>query len=108
MGDYAAKELKYKRAAMIADDIAYGHELNAGFQRAFEDAGGKVVQKLWSPLVTPDYGTYISQIKDNIDVLFIGFAGAVLIIVNIERGTEHCIVEIFTGIQPLLYPFFRK
>ena len=52
MGDYAAKELKYKRAAMIADDIAYGYELNAGFQRAFEDAGGKVVQKLWSPLVT--------------------------------------------------------
>ena len=76
MGDYAAKELKYKRAAMIADDIAYGHELNAGFQRAFEDAGGKVVQKLWSPLVTPDYGTYISQIKDNVDVIFIGFAGS--------------------------------
>jgi branched-chain amino acid transport system substrate-binding protein len=76
MGDYAAKDLKYKRAAMIADDIAYGHELNAGFQRAFEDAGGKVVQKLWSPLVTPDYGTYISQLKDNIDVIFIGFAGS--------------------------------
>jgi branched-chain amino acid transport system substrate-binding protein len=76
MGDYAAKELKYKRAAMIADDIAYGYELNAGFQRAFEDAGGKVVQKLWPPLVTPDYGTYIGQLKDNIDVVFIGFAGS--------------------------------
>src|SRR6516225_3557388 len=76
MGDYAAKELKYRRAAMIADDIAYGYELNAGFQRAFEDAGGKVVQKLWPPLVTPDYGTYIGQLKDNIDVVFIGFAGS--------------------------------
>ena len=76
MGDYAAKELKYKRAAVIADDIAYGHELNAGFQRAFEDAGGKVVQKLWPPLVSPDYGTYIAQIKQNIDVIFIGFAGS--------------------------------
>jgi branched-chain amino acid transport system substrate-binding protein len=76
MGDYAAKELKYKRAAMIADDIAYGYELNAGFQRAFEDGGGKVVQKLWPPLVTPDYGTYIGQLKDNIDVVFIGFAGS--------------------------------
>jgi branched-chain amino acid transport system substrate-binding protein len=76
MGDYAAKELKYKRAAVIADDIAYGHELNAGFQRAFEDAGGKVVQKLWPPLTTPDYGTYIAQIKQNVDVIFIGFAGS--------------------------------
>jgi branched-chain amino acid transport system substrate-binding protein len=76
MGDYAAKELKYKRAAMLADDIAYGYELNAGFQRAFEDAGGKVVQKLWPPLVSPDYGTYIAQLKQDVDVVFLGFAGS--------------------------------
>ena len=76
MGDYAAKELKYKRVAMIADDIAYGYELNAGFQRTFEEAGGKVVQKLWPPLNAPDYGSYIAQIKSNVDCLFIGFAGS--------------------------------
>jgi branched-chain amino acid transport system substrate-binding protein len=76
MGDFAAKELKYQRVAMIADDLAYGHELNAGFQRAFEDAGGKVVQKLWPPLNAPDYGSYIAQIKSNVDCLFIGFAGS--------------------------------
>jgi branched-chain amino acid transport system substrate-binding protein len=76
MGDFAAKELKYQRAAMIADDLAYGHELTAGFQRAFEDAGGKVVQKLWPPLNAPDYGSYIAQIKSNVDCLFIGFAGS--------------------------------
>src|ERR1700730_6178074 len=76
MGEYAAKELKYKRVAMIADDLAYGYELNAGFQRTFEDAGGKVVQKLWPPLNAPDYGTYIAQLKQDVDVLFIGFAGS--------------------------------
>jgi branched-chain amino acid transport system substrate-binding protein len=76
MGDYAAKELKYKRVAMIADDIAYGYELNAGFQRAFEDAGGKVVQKMWPPLNAPDYGTYIAQLKPNVDAIFLGFAGS--------------------------------
>ena len=76
MGDYAAKELKYKRVAMIADDIAYGYELNAGFQRTFEDAGGKVVQKLWPPLNAPDYGTYIAQLKPDVDGLFLGFAGS--------------------------------
>ena len=31
MGDYAVKALKYKRAAMLADDFAFGHEHNAGF-----------------------------------------------------------------------------
>src|SRR6266567_2166486 len=76
MGDYAAKELKHRRVAMLADDIAYGYELNAGFQRAFEDAGGKVVQKLWPPLNAPDYGSYIAQLKSNVDALFIGFAGS--------------------------------
>lgn len=75
LGDYAAKTLKYKRIAIIADDFAFGHEIAAGFQRAFEDAGGKVVQKLWSPLNVADYGTYIGQIKPNVDAVFTAFAG---------------------------------
>jgi branched-chain amino acid transport system substrate-binding protein len=75
MGDYAAKELRLKRAITIADDFAYGHENVAGFQRAFEDAGGKVVQKIFTPLNAPDYGTYVSQFK-NVDCLYTGHAGS--------------------------------
>ena len=75
MADYAAKELKYKRMATIGDDIAYGQEQNAGFQRAFEDAGGQVVQKLWPPLNAPDYGTFIAQLK-GVDAIFMSFAGS--------------------------------
>jgi branched-chain amino acid transport system substrate-binding protein len=40
LADYALKELKYKKIVTIADDFAYGHEMCAGFQRAFEDGGG--------------------------------------------------------------------
>jgi branched-chain amino acid transport system substrate-binding protein len=76
MADYCAKTLKYKRMATIADDFAYGHEMVAGFQRAFEDAGGKIVQKLWPPLTVPDYGSYLAQMKTNIDGIFLGFAGS--------------------------------
>ena len=76
MADYAAKELNFKRMALISDDFAYGHEQNSGFQRVFEDAGGKIVQKLWPPLAVPDYGTYLAQLKPNIDGVFIGFAGS--------------------------------
>ena len=75
MGEYAAKELKYKRIAIIADDFAFGHEIAAGFQRTFEENGGKVVQKLWSPLNVADYGTYIGQIKPNVDAVYAAFAG---------------------------------
>ena len=76
MGEYAAKTLGYKRVATVGDDFAFGHEVIAGFQRAFEDNGGKVVQKLWSPLNVADYGTYISQLKPDVDAVFISFAGA--------------------------------
>jgi len=75
MGDYAARELKYKRAATISEDFAFGYEQMAGFQRVFEDNGGKVVKKLWPPLVTPDYTPYIAQIG-NVDCVFNGFAGS--------------------------------
>ena len=74
-GEYAARELKYKRIAIIADDFAFGHETAAGFQRSFEENGGKIVQKLWSPLNVADYGTYIGQIKPNVDAVFAAFAG---------------------------------
>ena len=46
MADYCAKTLKYKRMALIADDIAYGHEMLAGFQRVFEPGAAPVTCKL--------------------------------------------------------------
>jgi branched-chain amino acid transport system substrate-binding protein len=76
MADYCAKNLKFKRMAMIADDIAYGHEMNAGFQRVFEENGGKIVQKLFPPLTVPDYGSFLAQLKTNVDGVFLGFAGS--------------------------------
>src|SRR5437868_1756297 len=76
LAGYCAKTLKYKRMAVIADDIAYGHEMCAGFQRVFEDAGGKIVQKMFPPLTVPDYSTYLAQLKTNIDGIFLGFAGS--------------------------------
>ena len=75
LADYAAKELKYKKIITIADDFAYGHEMCAGFQRAFEDNGGKIIQKIFTPLATPDYGSYVAQLK-SADAIFMGYAGS--------------------------------
>src|SRR2546430_7678060 len=73
LGEYAAKKLGYKRIATVSDDFAYGHEHTGGFQRTFEENGGKIVQKLWPPIATPDYGTFIAQIKPNVDAIYAGF-----------------------------------
>src|SRR2546426_10396123 len=75
LADYAAKELRFKRVITLADDFAFGHEQMAGFQRVFEDAGGRVVKKLWPPLTTPDYTPYLAQIS-GVDAIVQGFAGS--------------------------------
>ena len=67
LGDYAAKTLKYRRVATIAMDNAFGHEEIGGFQRVFEDGGGKVVQKLWVPLNALDFAPYLSQVQKDVD-----------------------------------------
>jgi branched-chain amino acid transport system substrate-binding protein len=75
LADYAVKELKYKKIVTVADDFAYGHEMCAGFQRVFEDHGGKIIQKIFTPLATPDYGSYVAQVK-SADAIFLGTAGS--------------------------------
>jgi branched-chain amino acid transport system substrate-binding protein len=75
MADYAAKELKLKRVICISEDFAFGHEQMGGFQQTFEDNGGKILKKIWPPLVTPDYTPYVAQI-DDCDGVCQGFAGS--------------------------------
>jgi branched-chain amino acid transport system substrate-binding protein len=75
LADYAAKELKLRRVITVSEDFAYGHEQMGGFQRVFEDAGGRVVKKLWPPIVTPDYTPYLAQIS-GADAVVQGFAGS--------------------------------
>jgi len=75
MGHYAATELKLKRVVTASEDFAFGYEQMGGFQAAFQKDGGCVVNKLWPPLVTPDYTPYVAQISD-CDGVCQGFAGS--------------------------------
>jgi branched-chain amino acid transport system substrate-binding protein len=69
LGDYAAKILKFKRVAALAMDNPFGHECIGGFQRVFEDAGGRVVQKLWVPLNAMDFAPYLAQVPRDVDAV---------------------------------------
>ena len=75
LADFAAKELKYKAVITVSDDFAFGYEQMGGFQRVFEDEGGRVLKKLWPPLTTPDYTPYLAQLG-GVDAVVQGFAGA--------------------------------
>jgi branched-chain amino acid transport system substrate-binding protein len=69
LGDYAAKTLRYRRVSIIAMDNPFGHEEAGGFQRVFEDGGGKVVQKLWVPLNVLDFAPYLTQVQKDVDAV---------------------------------------
>ncbi len=75
-GKWVHDTLHYKTIAMVGYDFAFGWEVAAGFQRSFEEAGGQVVQKLWSPLGTADYGPYLAQLRRDVDAVYAVFSGA--------------------------------
>lgn len=75
LADYARKELKYYTVITIANDFAFGYEETGGFQRVFEDMGGRVKAKLWPPLVTPDYTPFIGQMSE-VDAVVSGLGGS--------------------------------
>jgi branched-chain amino acid transport system substrate-binding protein len=69
LGQWACDQ-GYKNIVAIAADYAFGYEVVGGFQKAFEDCGGKIIQKIWPPIGTKDFGPYIPTIKDDADAVF--------------------------------------
>ena len=69
LGQWACEQ-GYRRIAAIGADFAFGHESVGGFQRAFEACGGRIIQKLWPPLGTKDFGPYLPGIKADADAIF--------------------------------------
>ena len=69
LGQWACDQ-GYKRITIIAADYAFGHETAGGFHKAFEDCGGKIVQRIWPPIGTKDFGPYIPTIKSDVDAIF--------------------------------------
>src|SRR5262249_5830246 len=65
-----ACEQGYKKIAAIAADYAFGYEVVGGFQKSFEDCGGKIIQKIWPPLGTIDFGPFIPTLKSDPDTNF--------------------------------------
>jgi branched-chain amino acid transport system substrate-binding protein len=74
LGQWACEQ-GYKKVVTVAADYAFGYESVGGFQRTFEDCGGKVIQKIWPPLGNKDFGPYIPSIKSDADAIYSLMAG---------------------------------
>ncbi|HEY8465616.1 MAG TPA: ABC transporter substrate-binding protein [Solirubrobacterales bacterium] len=79
VGEYAVKELGWKRAAVIGDDYSFAQTSAGGFIADFCANGGQVVKRIWPSLGETDYSSFIAQIPDNIDGIYTAVGGEGLI-----------------------------
>jgi branched-chain amino acid transport system substrate-binding protein len=70
-GEYACKVLGYKKVATIGQSFPFSWETIGGFQKTFEEAGGKIVQKVWVPLDAVDLSPYIEKLTKNADAVLV-------------------------------------
>ena len=75
-GDYAYRKLGWRKVVTLGMDYAWGWESVSAFQRVFEEEGGRVIQKVWTPVTTMDFGPYVSSLKKDADGIFEVVSGA--------------------------------
>src|SRR6266446_4874705 len=62
IGDLAVKKLHWKKAAIIMDDYSFGYASGAGMIADFCAAGGNITKRVFPPLNTTDYSSYVQQL----------------------------------------------
>jgi branched-chain amino acid transport system substrate-binding protein len=78
-GWYAYSKLGMKKVMVLAPDFSGGHEKADAFMKSFKAAGGQVVEEIYPPLTTTDFGPYLTKIAAKgkaIDGVWMFFAGS--------------------------------
>ena len=75
LGDYARDELGYERVATVGEDYSFPYDQVGGFMTEFCGAGGHVPKKIWVPLGTKDYASFIAQIPKDVDAVYVALGG---------------------------------
>jgi branched-chain amino acid transport system substrate-binding protein len=72
LGDILHNQEGWDTVAVIADDYSFGHTSTAGFVADFCAVGGEVTTRVFPPLGTTDYSSYIAQLPnpDEVDGYF--------------------------------------
>jgi branched-chain amino acid transport system substrate-binding protein len=63
-GTWAAKKANVKKSYTMVTDYGPGHDFEAGFQRAFKEAGGEITGSVRFPVANPDFSAFVQRAKD--------------------------------------------
>lgn len=67
LGSYAYNTLGWRKAAILGEDYSYPYTQAAGFDAEFCGLGGTVTKRVWAPLDTTDWSSYVSQLPRDVD-----------------------------------------
>lgn len=107
LGTYTCKELGHAKAAVLALDYSFGWESSGGFARTYEDAGCKIVQEVYAPLGTQDWGPYVNQITKEANAIYTttpGQDGVRMLKAYRDFGGKVPIVGHGSGVDETLLP----
>lgn len=112
LGDFCAKDLGLKKVALLGYDFLYGYETTGGFQRVFEENGGKVAWKQLIPNNLTDYSSIIASMPlDDVDGLVFIISGSNAIQFEkqlVEYGVTDKDITIVAGVGGAEETFFSE
>jgi len=77
LGDYIYNVKHYKKIATIGEDYAFVYTQVMGLVVDYCKAGGQISKRLWVPLGTKDFASYIPQLlSEDVDAIYLGLGGA--------------------------------
>jgi len=77
LGKYAYNVKHYKKIATIGEDYAFVYTQVMGLVLEYCQAGGQITKRLWVPLGTKDFASYIPQLlSEDVDAIYLGLGGA--------------------------------
>ena len=77
LGDYIYNVKNYKKIATIAEDYAFTYTQVMGLTVEYCKAGGQITKRIWVPLGTKDFASFIPQLlSEDVDAIYLGLGGA--------------------------------
>ena len=74
--EYIYNVKHYKKIATLSEDYSFTYTQVFGLALDYCPLGGQITKRLWVPLGTKDFSSFISQLPDDVDAIYLGLGGA--------------------------------
>ena len=76
LGQYIYNVKHYKKIATLSEDYSFTYTQVFGLALDYCPVGGEITKRLWVPLGTKDFSSFIPQLPTDVDAIYLGLGGA--------------------------------